>query len=235
MDRHSNGLKDTIHVIIVEDETIIAMDLQQRLEEFGYVVDEVASSTEEAILYIEKYNPSIVLMDIELKGSIDGTEIVDLIQQKYKIPVIYLTSHSDDETLKRALATKPYGYIIKPIDENQLNVSIQMVLSKRNDELRKINGEVVKLGDSYTYNTKDKKLYYLSEAVNLTKKENEFFSFMVHKLNSDVSYEEIIQNIWYSKDIPTATLRSLVRRVRHKLKEELVESISLTGYRITGK
>jgi DNA-binding response OmpR family regulator len=234
MDRHSNGLKDDIHVVIVEDETIIAMGIQQCLQEFGYIVDEVASTTEEAILYVEKYQPNIVLMDIKLKGSPDGTEVVEVIQQKYKVPVIYLTSHSDDETLQRAQATKPYGYIVKPIDENQLNISIKMVMSRIKDEQKKISGEVIKIGDSYTYNTKTKELYFLSQIVNLTKKESEFFSFMVFKLNNDVSYEEIIKNIWYSEDIPTATLRSLVRRVRHKLQEELIESISLTGYRISG-
>jgi DNA-binding response OmpR family regulator len=235
MDRHSNGIEDDIHVVIVEDETIIAMDLQQRLEEFGYIVDEVASTTTEALLYVEKYKPNIVLMDIKLNGSPDGTEVVETIQQKYKVPVIYLTSHSDEETLQRAQATKPYGYIVKPINESQLNISIKMVMSRVKDEQKKISGEVIKMGDSYTYNTKTKELYFLSQIVNLTKKEGEFFSFMVYKLNSDVSYEEIIKNIWYSENIPTATLRSLVRRVRNKLKEELIESISLTGYRISGE
>jgi len=201
---------------------------------FRRIVDEVASTTEEAIFYVEKYKPNIVLMDIKLKGSSDGTEIVELIQKQHKIPVIYLTSHSDNETLKRAQATKPYGYIVKPIDENQLNVSIKMALSRVQEEEKSRSGELIKIGDSYTYNTKKEELYYLSEKVNLTKKEGEFFSFMVHKLNSNVSYDEIIKNIWYSKDISTATLRSLVRRVRQKIKEELVESISLTGYRVSG-
>ncbi len=234
MDRHSNGLKDDIHVIIVEDETIIAMDIQQCLHEFGYKVDEVASTAEEAVFYVEKYQPDVVLMDIKLKGSPDGTEVVEIIQQMYKIPVIYLTSHSDDETLQRAQATKPYGYIVKPIDENQLNISIKMVIFRIEEERKKIKGELIKMGYGYTYNTKTNELYFLSEIVNLTKKEGEFFSFMVYKLNNDVSYEEIIKNIWYSEDIPTTTLRSLVRRVRNKLKEELIQSVSLTGYRISG-
>ncbi|HIP30769.1 MAG TPA: response regulator transcription factor [Sulfurospirillum arcachonense] len=74
------------------------------------MVDEVASTTTEALVYVEKYKPNIVLMDIKLNGSPDGTEVVEAIQQKYKVPVIYLISHSDEETLQRAQATKPYGY-----------------------------------------------------------------------------------------------------------------------------
>jgi DNA-binding response OmpR family regulator len=233
MDRHSNRIEKGIHVVIVEDEAIIAMDLQQCLQEFGYIVDEVVSTTEEAIFCVQKYQPDIVLMDIKLKGSSDGTEIVDEIQQKHRIPVIYLTSYSDDETLKRAKATKPYGYIVKPVDENQLNIAIMMVISRVKDEKKKLSGEIVSLGNSYTYDTEINELYYLVEKVNLTKKEGEFFSFMVGKLDSDVSYEEIIKNIWYSEDIPTSTLRSLVRRVRSKLSEDLIESISLTGYKVS--
>jgi len=95
-------------------------------------------------------------MDIKLNGSPDGTEVVEAIQQKYKVPVIYLTSHSDEETLQRAQATKPYGYIVKPINESQLNISIKMVMSRVNDEQKKISGEVVKMGDSYTYILKQK-------------------------------------------------------------------------------
>ena len=233
MDRHSNGVNKNIHIVIVEDEAIIAMDLQQCLQEFGYTVDEVVSTTEEAIFCVQKYQPDIVLMDIKLKGSPDGTEVVDEIQLKYRVPVIYLTSYSDDETLKRAQNTKPYGYIVKPVDENQLNITIMMVLSRVKDEKKKLSGEIVHLGQSYTYNTKTKELYHLVEKVNLTKKEGEFFSFMLNRLDNDVSYEEIIKNIWYSEDIPTSTLRSLVRRVRSKLNEELIESISLTGYKVS--
>ncbi|HIP44578.1 MAG TPA: response regulator [Sulfurospirillum arcachonense] len=120
------------------------------------MVDEVASTTTEALVYVEKYKPNIVLMDIKLNGSPDGTEVVEAIQQKYKVPVIYLISHSDEETLQRAQATKPYGYIVKPINESQLNISIKMVMSRVNDEQKKISGEVVKMGDSYTYILKQK-------------------------------------------------------------------------------
>jgi len=232
MDRHSNRLEENIHVVMVEDETIIAMGIQQCLEGFGYIVDEVASSTEEAIFCIEKYKPDIVLMDIQLNGSPDGVEIVDTIQQKYKIPVIYLTSYSDELTLRRAERTKPYGFIIKPIDENQLNITIRMALSRYKEEQKEINGEILTLGENYLYNLKTHELYFKDQIVPLTKRESEFFSYMVENLNTVISYSEIIQNVWYNQNISVSTLRSLVRRVRHKLKEELIHSISSKGYAI---
>ncbi len=233
MDRYSNGLKYNIHVIIVEDETIIAMDIQQGLERFGYIVDEVANTTEEAIFYVEKYKPNIVLMDIKLKGSSDGTEIVELIQKQHKIPVIYLTSHSDSETLQRAQATKPYGYIVKPLDENQLNITIRMAVSRFKEEQKEISGEIIELGENYTYNLKAKELFFLEEKVKFTEREGEIFAYMVANINSIVSYADILKNVWDSEDIPIPTLRSLVRRVRNKLTENLIDSIFLKGYIIS--
>jgi DNA-binding response OmpR family regulator len=235
MDRYSNGLEEDIHVLIVEDETIIAMDINQCLLEFGYIVDEVASTTDEAILYVQKHLPNIVLMDIKLKGSKDGTEIVELIQEKYNIPVIYLTSYTDDETIKKASLTKPYGYVVKPIDENRLNTSIIMALSRFNAEQKSLHGEVVQITDNYTYNIKSKILCYEKEKVKLTKREGEFFSYMIENVGKAVNYEKIIKNVWYSDDVPVSTLRSLVRRVRYKLKEEVIENISSIGYRISKK
>jgi len=235
MDRYSNGIEEKNHVLIVEDEAIIAMDINQCLLEFGYVVDEVATTTDEAILYIQKYKPNIVLMDIKLKGSMDGTEIVELIQEKYRVPVIYLTSYTDEATINRASLTKPYGYIVKPVDENRLHTSIIMALSRFGAEQQNLNGEIIKLNENYSYNLKSKNLYFLGEKVKLTKKESEFFLYMIENLGKTVHYEKILKRLGYDDIAPIATLRSLVRRVRYKLVEDLIENISSTGYRITKK
>ena len=114
-------------------------------------------------------------LDIKLKGSMDGTEIVELIQEKYKVPVIYLTSYTDDATINKASLTKPYGYIVKPVDENRLHASIIMALSRFGAEQQNKNGEIIKLNEYYSYNLKSKNLYFLGEKVKLTKKESKFF------------------------------------------------------------
>lgn len=235
MDRYSNGIEDKVHVLIVEDEAIIAMDINQCLLEFGYEVDEVATTTDEAIFYIEKYQPNIVLMDIKLKSSIDGTEIVELIQEKYNIPVIYLSSYTDDETIRRASLTKPYGYIVKPIDENRLNTSIVMALSRFEADQKNSSGEVLEINKNYSYNVKSKSLYFLGKKVELTKKESEFFIYMIANLDNVVTYEKIVKNLWYDDEVPVSTLRSLVRRVRFKLTEDLIENVSSVGYKISKK
>ncbi len=228
-------MSENKHIIIVEDEAIIAMDIQHCLVDFGYVVDEVATTTDEAMFYIEKYLPNLVLMDIKLNDSADGTTIVDLIQTKFNIPVVYLTSFTDNETLKKAQSTKPYGYVVKPVDEKQLNSAILIALSRFEEEENSNNGEVIQLNSEYEYALKEKNLYHLNEKVNLTKKEGEFFFFMVSNRNKAVHYNKIIKELWDNDDVPTSTLRSLVRRVRDKLNDDLIENVSSEGYRIIAK
>lgn len=222
-------MKD-IHILLVEDETIIAMDIGRCLEEFGYIVDEVASSADEALLYVEKYKPNLVLMDICLEGEKDGTEVVDEIQQKYEIPVIYLSSYSDENTLTKAGKTKPYGYIVKPVDENQLNSTILIALSRFKEDMKKAHGKIIQLSPNYSYDLDKEELYHLGKVVEFTNREKKFISYMMEHLNRVIEYDKIILNVWGSEDIQTSTLRSLVRRVRDKLEDEIVENVSSKGY-----
>ena len=104
-------------ILIVEDEKIIARDIQSRLEILGYLGTDVVSSGEEAISKSAETRPDLVLMDIKLKGAMDGIEAASHISGQLNIPVVYLTAHSERETLKRAKTTVPYGYILKPLGE----------------------------------------------------------------------------------------------------------------------
>jgi len=219
-------------ILLVEDDSIIAADLSYCLEEFGYKIVEVASNADDAVLYVKKYKPDLVLMDICLEGSKDGTEVVEIIQKKLTTPVVYLTSHSDEETLLKASSTNPFGYVIKPFDLNQLNSTILVAISKFEEQKNLTSGKIVQLSANYRYDYTDEVLYYLGEKVNFTTKEKRFFDYMMKNLNKTVCYEKIIKNIWLNQDIPTSTLRSLVRRVRDKLHDNIIENISSKGYRI---
>lgn len=123
-------------VLIVEDDSIIAADLRATLEALGYEVTGVAHSGEDGIKKASETRPDIVLMDIVLKGQIDGIKAAGLIFKSFSIPVVYLTSHSDKATLKRALETGPFGYILKPYEEKDMRATIEMALYKHNIEAR---------------------------------------------------------------------------------------------------
>jgi signal transduction histidine kinase len=117
-------------IMIVEDERIVAFNLQQRLLKLGYEVPVVVASGEQALRGIDNERPDVVLMDIHIEGDIDGIETAKRIGVNSHTPIIYLTAHSEELTLDRARATMPYGYLIKPFSERELHATIQMTLER---------------------------------------------------------------------------------------------------------
>ena len=121
-------------ILVVEDEGIIAKDIQNTLNRSGYSVIAVVSSGEEAIEKAMEAHPDLVLMDIVLEGNMDGVKAAEHIRDRFNIPVVYLTAYSDDKTLQRAKITEPFGYILKPFQERELYTTIEMALYKHNME-----------------------------------------------------------------------------------------------------
>jgi PAS domain S-box-containing protein len=124
-----NGCK-TSKILVVEDEKIIALNVKESLESLGYVVPAIADSGEKAIEKAIQFRPDLVLMDIRLKGNIDGIQAAEQIWNSMQIPVIYVTGHSDKSTLERAKITAPFGYILKPVKEQELYVAIETALQR---------------------------------------------------------------------------------------------------------
>ncbi len=120
------------HVMVVEDERIVALNLRQQLQKLGYVVTGIAASGEKALEQIANPRPDVVLMDIHIEGEIDGIQTAARMPD---VPVIYLTAYSEEETLRRARATKPFGYLLKPFSQRELHATIQMALKRRQVEL----------------------------------------------------------------------------------------------------
>lgn len=122
-------------ILIVEDEAVIAMELEARLNQLGYQVIGSASSSDSALQKIETMPPDLVLMDIHITGAKDGIETAEEVRTRYNIPVIYLTAYADGNTLQRAKLTIPFGYLLKPFREEELRTTIEMAIHKhRTDE-----------------------------------------------------------------------------------------------------
>ena len=126
-------------ILVVEDENIVAKDIENSLKSLGYAVSAVVSSGEEAVKRAEDTHPDLVLMDIVLRGEMDGVQAAEQIYDQLNIPVVYLTAYADEKTLQRAKMTEPFGYIIKPFEERELRSTIEMALfkSKTESKLRK--------------------------------------------------------------------------------------------------
>ncbi len=123
-------------VLVVEDEGIVAMHIENVLNTLGYTVSGTVSSGEEAIEKVKNIRTDLVLMDIVLKGKMDGIEAADQIRNNFDIPVIFLTAYGDESTLHRAKITEPYGYLLKPFKERELHIAIEIALYKHAIEAR---------------------------------------------------------------------------------------------------
>ena len=123
-------------ILIVEDESIIARDLQSTLVRAGYQVAGILDTGEDAVEFVRDHAVDLILMDIRLKGAIDGIQASNQIRRHLDVPVIYLTAFADDDTLRRAKASMPYGYITKPFDEQSLLLQIDIALYKHETEKR---------------------------------------------------------------------------------------------------
>jgi len=156
-------------ILVVEDESIVAKDIQNTLVKLGYEVPATASSAASAYEKLEMIKPDLVFLDIKLKGEEDGIHIAEHIKEKYNIPVIFLTSYVDQATLDRAKVTEPYGYIVKPFNESDLKTTVEMALFKfgrdrevRDREQRLVNA-LAKVDESIIIIDVDGRISYLNE------------------------------------------------------------------------
>ncbi|MBT4290657.1 MAG: PAS domain S-box protein [Deltaproteobacteria bacterium] len=133
------------NILIVEDEVVTALEMESTLEEIGYTVISIVDTGEEAVAIAKEEKPDIVLMDIRLQGEMDGIDTAEIIRSEFGIPVIFSTAFLDEERIERAKITMPFGYVLKPIQESDLKVTIEMALyvTKMDSERRKLE-EVLK-------------------------------------------------------------------------------------------
>jgi signal transduction histidine kinase len=126
----------SISILVVDDERIVALDIKGTLETLGYCVCAVANAAEPALEAVKVHSPDLVLMDINLRGEMDGIAIAHIINAKYSTPVVFLTAYSDRDTFDRAKSANPYGFILKPFDARKLHSAIEIALIKHSEEAR---------------------------------------------------------------------------------------------------
>lgn len=159
----------SVRILIVEDELIIAEDIKEKIEGFGYIAVEVADNFDDAMNAIEKQNPDLILLDIGLKGSLSGIDIAKEIDLKYSIPYIFLTSNHDSKTLEIVKTVHPSSYLMKPYKKEELYMSIELAFQQKQsheiNEKEIIDHIFIKEGHTYQkINIKDIK-YLKSEGV----------------------------------------------------------------------
>ncbi len=157
-------------ILVVEDESVVALNIRNRLRRDGYNVPTVATTGEEAIRKASELKPDLVLMDIVLKNDLDGVDAAAAIRREMDIPIIYLTAHADKDTVQRAKLTEPYGYILKPFQAKELYTAIELALHKHRHDRRlrranhKLSSTIHNMGEAVITTNTDGEVTYMNPA-----------------------------------------------------------------------
>ncbi|MEG4212764.1 ATP-binding protein [Microcoleus sp. S13_B4] len=207
-----------IQILVVEDEVIVAQDIAGRLKKLGYAVTATVSSGEEAIQKAIENPPDLVLMDIVLKGDMDGVTAAEKIRTNRNVPTVFLTAYADDKTLQRAKLTDPFGYIIKPFQQNDLRVAIEIALHRHEIETKM--RESLKAAEAVRESVEEKSY-----------RQNQYISMAAHELrnplNAILISAELLDRTRSSDESQVRTLR-LVHSATQKM-NQLIDDMLFMG------
>jgi len=225
----------SMKVMIVEDESIVAMELSLYVTELGYHVVGRASNGVDAFKLALEKKPDVVLMDVHLKGEEDGISLAKRLHNSIETAIIYITAFNDEASLDRAIETDPAGYLTKPFNRKELS-AILKIACKRTTRL--IEGEkqgTIKIDHEFSYDPVNKELLCCSEFVHLTRKESALLELLIDAKQQTVDLYTIENRLWPEKSPNENTRRGLIARLRSKLKYKFIETIPAQGYRMTYK
>ncbi|MFA6742363.1 MAG: response regulator [Arcobacteraceae bacterium] len=222
-------------ILIVEDETIVALDTKSTLTKLGYEVIDIVTNYDDAISSFLDKKPDIILMDIFLNNSLSGIEISKKINEISNTPIIFMSAYCDDEILSQAAKNEPFGYLVKPFNRNDLKSMLNMAtykLQKKSTYNYLADGKF-KLSHDYYYSLNDYlRIYYENQEIVLTKNERLFLEVLLKAKGEVVSFSAIEHYIWVDKSISDSTLRTLMYRLRSKFNHKLIETVNTLGCKI---
>lgn len=235
-----NLYENEINILVVEDEVILAMSMEISLEKMGYYVSGIETDALSAVNHAKRNRPDIILMDINL-GDSSGIKAANEIWKTLKIPIIFLTSYTNDKTINEALECEPYGYLIKPCKDKELKATIKMAIHKhkyffsnqKNTSVLKDN--YIFIGKDLKFNKNKAELYKNSKKIKLTKNEKKLFEVMTEKIDEVISFEQISAYIWREELYDRAKLRMLIYRLRQKLGINPFENFYESGYKLKAR
>lgn len=225
-----------VNILIVEDESIVAMEIESYIKKLGYNVVDTCSNAKDVFTIISKQAIDIILMDICIKGDLDGIDTAMHIKKNYpQVEIIFLTAHLDDYNVDRAIEVNPTAYLSKPFNREELRIFLKIALHKidKNPANNIEHKHHIILNDEFSYNPLNKTLYCCHEIINLTKKESALVELLIKNQNIIIDFYTIEYMLWPDKDININTIRTLVKRVRQKLKHKFIQTIPSRGYKFS--
>jgi DNA-binding response OmpR family regulator len=228
------------NVVIVEDEVITQRYLQDILSNNDVTISGCFDNAADTLDGLKDLACDMILMDINIKGSVDGIQLARKVLETYTIPVVFITAHNDDATLEELLELAPYGFISKPFSSKEVITTLKIAYKRY-----LIHSEVAKtktseestdiiINEYYTYSLETLALYYDGQSIKLNNKQNKLLEILSKNLNNTVGYEVLISYLWDDDSIADSTLRTLVYSVRKLLPDLPIVSHSKVGYSLQG-
>ncbi|MCD4757162.1 MAG: response regulator [Arcobacteraceae bacterium] len=216
-----------VNILIIEDTTLTAQKMKRTLQWAGYYVVAIANRSETALEVMFKDHVDIIIADINIKGELNGIETAKLIQKNFNVPVIFLTSYHDDNTLSDASSVNFTGYIVKPYLDAHLLREVKLASFRfgLNNKL-----EPIELNNGYIYDIQNKVLLKNNEAINLTKKEEQFLHILIQNKNQVVTNEYVDLVVWHEYSTYDENRRQLLFRLRKKIPDLEIQTIKGEGY-----
>ena len=219
-------------VMIVEDESIVAMELSSYVQGLGYEVVGRVSNADDAYTMAMNTSPQVILMDVHLKGEEDGISVSKRIQLEKEIAVVYITAFTDDESLEHAIETNPAAYLTKPFNRKELAAALK--IASKSQKKREVDENVggIKIDSEFSFDPEKKALLCCGEFIHLTRKEGELLALLIASKRQVLDFYTLENSLWPEKSLNESTRRSLVYRLRSKLKHQFIETVSGIGYRM---
>jgi len=222
-----------LNILVVEDEFVNARFVEQMVSALGYVVVACVDSIAKALSVVEEYHVDIMMMDINLKGDIDGITGAELLNKGRDIPIIYMSAFGDSQTIQDAMQTNIYAYLHKPFDAQDIESALSITV-KRTSNAPQIEEETIStsigLGRDYSYDIPTQTLLKSGQPLSLTRKESSIVYHLAKNIDRNISYDYLIEYIWDSKDISNSTVRDCMSRLRRKTPLLNIVNIIGIGY-----
>ena len=226
------------NIVIVEDEVITQRYLLDIFKQFDVNITGCFDNGLEAIEALKKIKCDLLLLDINIKGAMDGIQLARHILREKTLPIVFITAHNDDETLEEILELAPYGFIGKPFSSKDIVVTLQIAYkryltqSKTDNIKNKIELELsdIIINEKYKYSQELSKLYDNNTEVKLNKNQIELLGILVKNIDRIVHYDVLINQIWEDNDIADSALRTLIYSLRKLLPDLPIISHSKMGY-----
>lgn len=217
------------NILIVEDESIVVMEIKSYLEGLHYNIVSICSTADDAYEKAINQEVDLILMDIFLSDS-NGIEATQRIKKiKQAMPVIFLTAFMDEETIDKAIAVNPVAYLLKPFNRKELEAAIKIGLSHLKLKSDILVGDMV-LDHEFSFNNRSSELICCGELVSLSKKERMLLNLFLENQNRLVSNMTMEYALWPDKPSNDSRRRALISRLRAKLKHKFIDTLSSEGY-----